>query len=45
VALGDDVLAVKGAMVAFQGQVAFDHEKSGSMGKLLKKRVTSDDLR
>jgi uncharacterized protein (AIM24 family) len=44
VALGDDVLAVKGAMVAFQGQVAFDHEKSGSMGKLLKKMVTSEDL-
>jgi uncharacterized protein (AIM24 family) len=44
VALGDDVLAVKGAMVAFQGQIRFDHEKSGSMGKLLKKMLTSEDM-
>ncbi len=44
VALGDDVLAVKGAMVAFQGQVRFDHEKAGSVGKLLKKMVTSEDM-
>jgi uncharacterized protein (AIM24 family) len=44
VALGPDVLAVKGAMVAYQGQVAFHHEKSGSMGKLLKKVVTSEDM-
>jgi uncharacterized protein (AIM24 family) len=44
VALGPDVLAVKGAMVAYQGQVAFHHEKSGSMGKLLKKMVTSEDM-
>ena len=44
VALGADVLAVKGAMVAYQGQVSFDHEKSGSVGRLLKKMVTSEDL-
>ncbi|QIK74397.1 AIM24 family protein [Nocardioides piscis] len=44
VSLGPDVLAVKGAMVAFQGQVRFDHEKSGSMAKLLKKVVTSEDI-
>jgi len=44
VSLGPDVLAVKGAMVAYQGQVAFHHEKSGSMGKLLKKVVTSEDM-
>ena len=44
VVLGADVLAVKGAMVAFQGQVAFNHEKSGSVGKLLKKMVTSEDM-
>lgn len=43
VALGDDVLAVKGSMVAFQGQVSFAHEKAGSVGKLLKKMVTSED--
>ena len=44
VSLGADVLAVKGAMVAFQGQVRFDHEKSGSIGKLLKKMVTAEDM-
>lgn len=44
VSLGADVLAVKGAMVAYQGQIRFDHEKAGSMGKLLKKMVTSEDM-
>jgi len=44
VALGADLLSVKGAMVAFQGQVRFDHEGAGSVGKLLKKMVTSEDL-
>ena len=43
VALGDDVLAVKGAMVAYQGQVVFHHEKAG-MGRLLKKVLTSEDM-
>ena len=42
--LGGDVLAVKGAMVAYQGQVRFDHEKAGSMGKLFKKVVTGEDV-
>src|SRR5690349_14211267 len=44
VALGGDVLAVKGSMVAYQGQVRYDHEKAGSMGKLLKKVLTSEDV-
>lgn len=44
VSLGGDVLSVKGAMVAYQGQIRFDHEKSGSIGKLLKKMVTSEDM-
>jgi uncharacterized protein (AIM24 family) len=44
VALGPDVLSVKGAMVAYQGSVRFDHEKAGSVGKLLKKMVTSEDM-
>jgi len=43
VSLGPDVLATKGAMVAFQGNVEFHHEKAGSVGKLLKKMVTSED--
>ncbi len=44
VALGPDVLAIKGAMVAYQGQVEFIHEKAGSVAKLLKKVVTSEDM-
>jgi len=37
--LGGDILASKGAMIAYQGQIRFDHEKTGTMGKLLKKVV------
>ena len=44
VALGPDVLSVKGAMVAYQGQIRFDHERAGSVGKLLKKMVTNEDM-
>lgn len=44
VAMGEDVLAVKGAMVAFQGTIQFHHEKAGGMGKLLKKVLTSEDM-
>lgn len=44
VALDEDVLAVKGSMVAFQGQVQFHHEKAGGMGKLLKKVLTNEDM-
>ena len=43
VALGGDVLAIKGAMVAYQGRVEFDHEKAG-MGRLLKKVFTAEDI-
>lgn len=44
VRLGGDVLATKGAMVAYQGHLRFDHEKAGSMGKLFKKVVTGEDV-
>jgi uncharacterized protein (AIM24 family) len=44
VALGPDVLAAKGSMVAYQGQVQFHHEKSGSVAKLVKKVVTSENV-
>lgn len=44
VTLGPDVLATKGSMVAFQGQVRFDHEKAGGFGKLAKKILTSEDV-
>jgi len=43
VTLGPDVLAVKGAMVAYQGKVTFTHEGAGSMRRLLKKVMTSED--
>src|SRR6476469_5910413 len=42
--LGGDVLAVKGAMVSYQGQIRFAHEKAGSVGKLFKKVVTGEDV-
>ena len=44
VSLGPDVLATKGSMVAFQGQVRFDHEKTGGLAKLAKKIMTSEDV-
>jgi uncharacterized protein (AIM24 family) len=44
VGLGPDLLATKGAMVAYTGNIQFHHEKSGSMAKLAKKIVTSEDV-
>jgi uncharacterized protein (AIM24 family) len=44
VSLGPDVLATKGTMIAYQGQVRFDHEKSGGFAKLAKKVMTSEDV-
>ncbi len=44
VGLGPDLLATKGAMVAYTGQVQFHHEKAGGMAKLAKKIVTSEDV-
>lgn len=41
--LGPDVLAAKGAMVAYQGQLTFAHEGSGSVGRMLRRMVSSDD--
>lgn len=43
VTLGAPVLATKGVMVAYQGQVTFEHKSAGSFGKLMKKVVTSED--
>lgn len=37
-----DIIATKGAMVAYQGEMAFNHEGSGSMGRFLKKTLTSE---
>jgi uncharacterized protein (AIM24 family) len=44
VSFGPDVLAVKGAMVAYQGQIQFHHEKAGGIGKLIKKIATAEDM-
>lgn len=44
VSLGPDVLAAKGVMVAYQGQVQFHHEKAGGFAKLAKKVFTSEDV-
>jgi uncharacterized protein (AIM24 family) len=44
VALGPDVLSTKGAMVAYQGRITFAHEGAGSVGKLLKKVLTNEDV-
>ena len=44
VSFGPDVLVVKGAMVAYQGRIQFHHEKSGSVGRMLKKVLTSEDM-
>ena len=44
VSLGPDVLATKGSMVAFQGTIRFDHEKTGGIAKLAKKIMTSEDV-
>lgn len=39
---GTDVIAAKGSMVAYQGQIQFHHEGAGSFGKLMKKMLTSE---
>lgn len=44
VRVGPDVLATKGTMIAHQGQVEFHHEKAGSLGKLAKKVLTSENV-
>jgi uncharacterized protein (AIM24 family) len=44
VAAGRDVLAWKGSMVAFQGQVKFEHFGSQNMGQMFKKMLSSDNV-
>jgi uncharacterized protein (AIM24 family) len=43
VVLGEPVLAAKGSMVAYQGQVSFEHKSAGSLGKMMRRLVTSED--
>ena len=42
--LNGDVLARQGSMVAFQGQMDFDYEGSGGIGKFMKKQVTGEGV-
>jgi uncharacterized protein (AIM24 family) len=41
---GGTVMARQGAMVAYQGQVTFDYESAGGIGKMLKKAVTGEGV-
>lgn len=41
---GRDVIAWKGSMVAFQGDMRFDHQGSKSMGQMFKKMVSGDNV-
>lgn len=42
-ALGTDIIATKGSMVAYQGALEFHHEGSGGLAKFVKKALTSED--
>ena len=42
--LNGDVLARQGSMVAFQGQMEFDYEGSGGIGKFMKKALTGEGV-
>lgn len=44
VLLGPDVLARQGSMVAYRGDVDFDYEGSGSLGRFLKKALTGEGV-
>jgi uncharacterized protein (AIM24 family) len=44
VALDGEVMARQGAMVAFQGQVDFEYQGAGGVGRLLKKAFTGEGL-
>ncbi len=41
---GGTVLARQGSMVAFQGDVSFDYQSAGGIGKMLKKAVTGEGV-
>jgi uncharacterized protein (AIM24 family) len=44
VALDGEVMARQGAMVAFQGQVDFEYQGAGGVGRILKKALTGEGL-
>ena len=41
---GGAVMARQGSMVAYQGQVSFDYQSAGGIGKMLKKAVTGEGV-
>lgn len=41
---GGGVMARQGSMVAYQGEVAFDYQSAGGIGKMLKKAVTGEGV-
>ena len=41
---GGTVMARQGSMVAYQGEVAFDYQSAGGIGKMLKKAVTGEGV-
>lgn len=41
---GREVIAWKGSMVAYQGDIRFDHQGSNSVGQFFKKMVSSDNV-
>ena len=41
---GGGVMAKQGSMVAFQGDVQFDYQSAGGLGKMLKKAVTGEGV-
>jgi uncharacterized protein (AIM24 family) len=43
VALGPDILAAKGTMIAYLGGLQFKHEGAGSMAKVMKRVLTAED--
>jgi uncharacterized protein (AIM24 family) len=41
---GGTVMAKQGSMVAYQGQMSFDYQSSGGIGKMLKKAMTGEGV-
>ena len=41
---GDTVMARQGTMIAYQGNVSFDYQSAGGIGKMLKKAVTGEGV-
>jgi uncharacterized protein (AIM24 family) len=44
IALDGEVMARQGSMIAFQGQVDFEYQGSGGIGRMLKKAVTGEGV-